>query len=108
MTTHVFIVDSNTFKYHLEYLFAGTGARDEYIDFNDKTTTGLNYATENNLVGMIADSQRIRKGDYIIFYLQQNKAKGVFEGKFYGIFKAKEDLSLLDNNDDYQFLKNEL
>ena len=25
-TTHVFIVDTNTFKYHLEYLFAGTGA----------------------------------------------------------------------------------
>ena len=26
MTTHVFIVDDNTFKYHLEYMFAGTGA----------------------------------------------------------------------------------
>jgi len=26
MTTHVFIVDSTTFKLHLEYLFAGTGA----------------------------------------------------------------------------------
>ncbi len=107
-TTHVFIVDTNTFKYHLEYLFAGTGARDEYMDFNNKATTRLNYAVENNLVGMIADSQRIRKGDYIVFYLQQSKAKGVFEGKFYGIFKAKEDLSFLDNNDDYQFLKNEL
>ena len=27
MTTHVFIVDDNTFKYHLEYMFAGTGAK---------------------------------------------------------------------------------
>ena len=25
MTTHVFVVDENTFKYHLEYKFAGTG-----------------------------------------------------------------------------------
>ena len=28
MTTHVFIVDSTTFKMHLENLFAGTGAKD--------------------------------------------------------------------------------
>ncbi len=108
MTTHVFIVDTNTFKYHLEYLFAGTGAKDNYIDFNNNPNTSLNHATENNLVGMIADSQRIRKGDFIIFYLQQNYSEKVWEGKFYGIFKAKEDLSFLDNNDPNQFLKQEL
>lgn len=107
-TTHVFIVDTNTFKYHLEYLFAGTGAKDNVIDFNDNPNTTLNHTTENNLVGMIADSQRIRKGDFIIFYLQQNYSEKVWEGKFYGIFKAKEDLSFLDNNDVQQFLKNEL
>lgn len=67
-TTHVFIVDTNTFKYHLEYLFAGTGAKDNYIDFNDKPNTQLNHTTEDNLVGMIADSQRIRKGDFIVFF----------------------------------------
>ena len=33
-TTHVFIVDTNTFKYHLEYLFAGTGAKDNFIDYD--------------------------------------------------------------------------
>ena len=33
MTTHVFIVDSTTFKIHLEYLFAGTGAKDNKVDF---------------------------------------------------------------------------
>lgn len=108
MTTHVFIVDTNTFKYHLEYLFAGTGAKDKYIDFNNNPNTSLNHTTENNLVGMIADSQRIRKGDFIIFYLQQNYSEKVWEGKFYGIFKAKEDLSFLDNNDSNQFLKQEL
>lgn len=108
MTTHVFIVDINTFKYHLEYLFAGTGAQDLYIDFNNNSNSSLNYAIENNLVSMISDSQRIRKGDYIIFYLQQNRAKKVYEGKFYGIFKAKENHSFLDNNDKNQFLKDNL
>jgi predicted RNA-binding protein len=108
MTTHVFIVDLNTFKYHLEYSFAGTGAKDCIIDFNNTHNSSLNYTVENNLVSMIADSQRIRKGDYIIFYLQQNKAQQVYEGKFYGIFQAKEDYSFLDNNDNKQFLKNDL
>ena len=107
-TTHVFIVDTTTFKYHLEYLFAGTGAKDNIINFNNKPDTSLNHTTENNLVGMIADSQRVRKGDFVIFYLQQNYSVKVWEGKFYGIFKVKEDLSFLDNNDSNQFLKQEL
>jgi hypothetical protein len=108
MTTHVFIVDTNTFKYHLEYLFAGTGAKDTKVDFNNNPNTSLNHTTENNLVGMIADSQRLRKGDFVLFYLQQKYSEKVYEGKFYGIFKVKEDLSFLDNNDSGQFLKNEL
>ena len=107
-TTHVFIVDAYTFKYHLEYQFAGTGAKDKRIDFNGSRTTELYHTTEDNLVGMIADSQRIRKGDYVIFYLQRNSSRGIFEGKFYGIFKTKENLAFLDNNDEEQFLKNEL
>ena len=107
-TTHVFIVDTTTFKLHLEYLFAGTGAGDKVVDFNNRTTTDLNYAAENNLVGMIADSQRIRKGDFVIFYLQQNSSQGIYEGKFYGIFKTKEDLSFLDNNNRLQYLKDKL
>ena len=69
-TTHVFIVDNITFKYHLEYLFAGTGAKDSYVDFNGKPSTKLYHSAEKTLVGMIADSQRIRKGDFVIFYLQ--------------------------------------
>ena len=35
MNTHVFIVDSITLKNHIEYLFAGTGAKDHVIDFNN-------------------------------------------------------------------------
>ena len=107
-TTHVFIVDTNTFKYHLEYLFAGTGAKDTKVDFNNNPNTSLYHTSENNLVGMIADSQRLRMGDFVVFYLQQNYSKKIYEGKFYGIFKVKEDLSFLDNNDSGQFLKNEL
>jgi predicted RNA-binding protein len=104
MTTHVFIVSSETFKIHLEYLFVGTGSKDNYIDFNNSANTNLHYATENMLVGMISDASRIRKGDKIIFYLQQELSKKIFEGKFFGIFKAKEDWSFLDNKNSGQYL----
>ena len=107
MRTHVFIVDSNTLKYHLEYMFAGTGAGISHIDFNNSNDTNLHYKTENNLLGMIADGSRIRIGDYIIFYLQQNFSQGIREGKFYGIFQVTNTL-FLDNNDNNQFLKQEL
>lgn len=105
-TTHVFIVDAVTFKYHLEYMFAGTGAKEERIDFNNNQITRLHSSKEKNLLGMIADSQRVRVGDNVIFYLQQNLQRGIYEGKFYGVFKVKEAPSFLDNNDQYQYLKN--
>jgi len=108
MTTHVFIVDTNTFKYHLEYKFAGTGAREETVDFVKNHNIALHATTENNLVGMIADSQRVRVGDLVIFYLQQSFREGIFEGKFYGVFKVLQAPSFLDNNDNEQFLKTEL
>ena len=105
MTTHVLIVDSTTFRLHLEYLFVGTGARDTRIDFNHSGNSALSGATENNLVAMIADGCRIRQGDNIIFYLQQNMGQSIFEGKFFGIFKATQDGIFLDNNDHQQYLK---
>jgi len=108
MTTHVFIVSATTFKLHLEYLFAGTGAQNNHIDFNNSPNTILHHTKENMLVGMIADASRVRKGDQIIFYLQQEFSKKIFEGKFFGIFKAKNDWSFLDNNDNGQYLINEL
>lgn len=107
-TTHVFIVDSTTFKFHLEYMFAGTGAKDCVIDFNNNELSKLHSTTENNLLGMIADSQRVRIGDFVIFYLQQNFEKGIKEGKFYGVFKIKYGSSFLDNNDEKQYLKTDL
>ena len=106
-STHVFIVDSKTFKCHLENLFVGTGAKDVVIDFNNLSTTELHFAKENNLMGMIADFCRVEKGDKVIFYLLQNSSQGILEGKFFGIFKI-DSLVFLDNNDDHQFLKKEL
>ncbi|MDD3739299.1 MAG: hypothetical protein PHP31_08420 [Lentimicrobiaceae bacterium] len=106
-TTHVFIVDSTTFKYHLEYMFAGTGAKNNVIDFNNKPESKLHHATEKNLLGMIADSQRVRVGDLVIFYLQQNYGEGRKEGKFYGVFEVANS-SFLDNNNGSQYLKSEL
>jgi predicted RNA-binding protein len=106
-TTHVLIVDSNTLKYHLEYMFAGTGAGNSVIDFNNLDTTTLHHKTENNLLGMISDINRIKINDYIIFYLQQNTSQSIYEGKFFGIFKVVST-PFLDNNNSTQFLKAEL
>lgn len=108
MTTHILIVDSTTFKVHLEYLFVGTGAKENRVDFNNHPKTLLHTTTENMLASMISDGCRIRQGDQIIFYLQQQFAKGIFEGQFFGIFKATGDCSFLDNNDEQQYLRKEL
>lgn len=107
MTTHVFIVDSNTFKYHLEYMFAWTWAWDKYIDFNNSDSTELHYASENWLLWMIADWSRIRVNDLVIFYLQQNSGDWIREWKFFWVFKVIQTL-FLDNNNENQFLKTNL
>lgn len=60
------------------------------------------------LVNMIADAGRVRRGDQIIFYLQQDYGRKIFEGKFFGVFKAVENGSFLDNNSSEQFLKEKL
>lgn len=105
MTTHVLIVDERTLKLHLEYLFVGTGAKENLVDFNNSANSNLHHSTERTLVGMIADGCRIRKHDNIIFYLQATSGT---EGKFFGVFRATENCIFLDNNDSRQFLKNEL
>ncbi len=107
-TTHVFIVNANTFKYHLEYQFAGTGAGEDRVDFLQNPIQFFNGGKEKKLVGMIADSQRVRVGDFVIFYLQQNFDEKIYEGKFYGVFKVREAPSFLDDNDGNQFLKDQL
>lgn len=105
MTTHVFIVDDKTFKYHLEYMFAGTGAKEKKIDFNNIKNSNLHHSTEASLIAMMADGCRIRKDDLIIFYLQ---ATSEHEGMFFGIFQAVDNGIFLDNFDKKQFLYDRL
>lgn len=54
MTTHVFIVDHKSFPCHLRYLFAGTGAKDKDVDFNNNADSVLydskHSAAERGLV----------------------------------------------------------
>lgn len=59
MTTHVLIVDAITFKYHLEYMFVGTGMKEVFIDFNHNPITQLATQTENTILGMVADFSRV-------------------------------------------------
>ena len=71
MRTHVFIVNEETFPVHLQYMFAGTGAKDKNDDPN-----------------LLADISRVRIGDFVIFYIEgTTKVKG----GFYGIFQITDD-----------------
>lgn len=103
--THVFIVNEQTMKIHLEYLFAGTGSskdapfllNSEYVNPRKKEK-GVTSAAERNLAAMIADVSRIRIGDKIIFYLQANKSN---PGMFFGIFEAASEAFYQPNSNDY-------
>lgn len=101
---HVFIVNEKTFKYHLEYMFAGTGAADKLSPFLQNATATFNASTERNLMGMIADISRIRIGDKIIFYLQATRN---YEGQFFGTFKVTDN-PFWDENDDTNYLKDNM
>lgn len=101
---HVFIVNETTLKYHLEYMFAGTGAKDKKSPFLQNSTISYNASTERHLVGMIADVSRIRPGDKIVFYLQ---ASTMSEGKFFGFFNV-DSLAFFDENDENNYLGTEL
>ncbi len=98
--THVFVVDKTTFKYHLEYLFAGTGAKDKKSSFLINSSINYPSTTERMLVGMIADISRIRIGDKVIFYLQSADGK---PGMFFGIFKVASN-PFFDENDTNNYL----
>ena len=97
---HVFIVSKITFKYHLEYQFAGTGAGDVSTDFIFDAKIKLNTQDEKRSVGMITDVSRIKKGDKILFFVT-----GI--SKFFGIFEAESEF-FLDPNDPDNYLVNEL
>lgn len=79
--THIFIVDENTFNIHLNYLFAGTGCKDNDLSCitNTKSTP-----TEKTLTGMIADISKVRVGDKVLFYVTGSK-------KIYGVFSVESE-----------------
>ncbi len=104
MNTHVFVVDSTTFKYHLEYKFAGTGAGDKEAPFLLNSNISFPATTERMLVGMVADISRIRIGDNVIFYLQSHNGA---PGMFYGVFKVESE-PFFDENNTSNYLKYEL
>lgn len=100
--THVFIVNEITFKYHLEYMFAGTGAKDKQTIFLTKShNKHIQPVTERNLVAMIADISRVKVGDKIIFYLQ---ATSYMPGMFFGVFQAVSN-PFFDENDENNYLR---
>lgn len=104
MNIHVFVVNQITFKQHLEYMFAGTGAKNRMNLFLEKSDIKFQPTTERNLVGMIADISRIRPDDKIIFYLQATVNN---PGMFFGVFKAKS-AAFFDENDNKNYLSDEL
>ena len=103
--THVFIVNKKTFKVHLEYMFAGTGAAKDAPFLLDATyrnpqkkEIGVTASAERNLVAMIADVSRIRVGDKILFYLQSSSTN---PGMFFGVFEAASCAFYQPNDDNY-------
>lgn len=106
MTAHVFIVNDDTFPVHLQYCFAGTGATNiARVDFNSSGKSKLHHSRENLIVKMIADVERIRQGDRVLFYAQ---SAGGQEGRFYGIFKATGSAFLDNKGQRDQYLINDL
>ena len=75
MRTHVFIVNDATIPSHLQYLFAGTGAKEK-----------------DNDTSLLADIKRVRPGDLVIFYIE---ATTKVKGGFYGIFKISNQNPLV-------------
>lgn len=75
MRTHVFIVNDKTFPSHLQYQFAGTGAKNKDED-----------------ISLLADIRRVRVGDFVIFYIEATKK---VKGGFYGVFKIADQTPLV-------------
>ncbi|UUM20109.1 MULTISPECIES: hypothetical protein [unclassified Mycoplasma] len=98
---HVFIVNEQTFKVHLEYMFAGTGNSISDINFlvNKSENTQAGTQMENIAISMLSDLERIRIGDDIIFFVT-----GI--SRFFGIFKATSEVYI--DNVKNNYLQNEL
>ena len=69
MTTHVFIVNEDTFSAHLKYMFVGTSSK-----------------KKDSNISLLADIKRVRTDDKVVFYHERVG--------FYGIFKIKENINI--------------
>lgn len=100
--THIFIVNEQTFKVHLEYMFAGTGYSDNEPDFidRDKIITKSDFK-EKTFVSMIADISKVRIGDLVAFYVTGCK-------KIFGFFKIASDPFFVSKHDNYLGKKDNL
>lgn len=105
MTTHVFIVDKDTFPVHLKYMFAGTGFKDNDVDLSNPSAINLHHTVEKTIIGLLSDIKRIRAGDKVIFYLTQTAKT---EGKFFGVFKIKSNSPLVFHEQNGDYLLNSL
>src|SRR5690554_5265957 len=90
---HVFIVDKQTFDIHLKYKFAGTGSKNDNVDFLF-TDSPINVHTEKKLISLYSDISRIRIGDKIVFFVT-----GI--SKFYGVFTAESEVFIDNSVDPY-------
>lgn len=95
--THIFIVNENTFKIHLEYMFAGTGYSTNIPDFIlENKTEQTASSKEKTFTSMIADISKVKENDIVAFYVTGcKKIFGFFKacGKPYYCKKGENDLS---------------
>lgn len=68
-------MNDETFPSYLQYMFAGTGAKDKDED-----------------VTLLSDIKRVRPGDFALFYIE---ATTKVKGGFYGIFKIADQSPLI-------------
>jgi len=93
--THIFVVNEQTFKVHLEYMFAGTGYSTHVPDFIETTklSTKAN-SIEKTFVSMIADISKVRENDLVAFYVTGCK-------KIFGFFKVVGKPFYNSDSEDY-------
>ncbi|OQA90134.1 MAG: hypothetical protein BWY26_01485 [Elusimicrobia bacterium ADurb.Bin231] len=69
---HVFIVNEESLPIHLKYMFVGVSSGEK-----------------DNNIGLLADICRVKKDDFIFFYIEGRSIK---KGRFFGVFKAVDDV----------------
>ena len=101
---HVFIVNEQTFKIHLENMFAGTGAGSKDSSFLFNSNISLHWKTKQVLAGLNADISKVRIGDKVVFFVMANDNE---PGTFYGTFEIASE-PFLDLNDGNNHLESDL